>query len=214
MKVIDLSHTFENGMPVFPGAPDPIFQQIGDVKNNNDIYQITKLDMITHTGTHIDCNTHVSKEGYYTDTQDMSFFIGKGIVLDCSTYSEKEEIGMEIFDNVDVSDKEFILIYCDWSKYWGTDAFFGEFPYLSEEVIKFVRDHETIRGIGFEYASIDPLSDPNLKLHKILMSKEKTIIENLTNLDKLLNKDFTFIAMPLKLKGGEGSPVRAVAIVD
>ncbi|GAA0178877.1 cyclase family protein [Clostridium sediminicola] len=213
MQVLDLSHTFENGMPVFPGAPEPTFQQIGDVKNNDDTYQIIKFDMITHLGTHIDCNTHVSKEGYYTDTQDMGFFIGKGIVIDCSSYGKGEKIGMEIFDNIDVSDKEFILIYCDWAKYWGQEAFFGEFPYLSEEVVEFVRDHDTIRGIGFEYASIDPLSDADLKLHKILMTKEKTIIENLTNLDKLLNKEFTFIAMPLKFKGGEGSPVRAVAII-
>ena len=51
-------------------------------------------------------------------------------------------------------------------------------------------------------------------MHQIFLEHEKTVVENLTNLDKLLGKDFTFVALPLKIKGGDGSPVRAVALLD
>jgi arylformamidase len=57
MKIIDLSHTLENGMSVFPGAPEPIFEKIGSV-GDGDSYTLIKFQMTTHTGTHVDCNSH------------------------------------------------------------------------------------------------------------------------------------------------------------
>ena len=213
MKVIDLSQPLENGMGVFPGAPHPSFRQLTSV-DAGDVYQITQFEMTTHTGTHMDCTSHVKKVGYYTDTQDVSFFVGKGIVLDCSHYAEGQEMGMEIFDGVDLQDKEFVLLYCGWDRYWGQEKFFGNYPYISKEVSAFLSNHPTVRGIGVEYISLDPLPDEQLGLHQIFLEHEKTVVENLTNLDQLLGKDFTFVALPLKIKGGDGSPVRAVALLN
>jgi len=82
------------------------------------------------------------------------------------------------------------------------------------DVIEFLANNNKVKGLGVEYATIDPLADTDLPLHKAFMLKEKTIIENLTNLDKLIGKDFTFAAFPLKFKNGDGSPVRAVAMLD
>ncbi len=212
MKIVDLSHVFEEGMSVFPGAPEPVFEQIGSVKDG-DVYQLTKFEMTTHTGTHMDCTTHVSEEGYYTDTQDLSFFIGKGLVIDCSDYVDDEEMGMEIFDGYQLDDVNFIFLYCDWAKKWGTPEFWSGYPYISEEVTRFIANHESIRGIGLEYGSLDPDTNPGLDLHKILLKEEKTIMENLNNLDKLIGKDFTYIGLPLKIKDGDGSPIRPVGII-
>ncbi len=213
MKVIDLSQTLEQGMSVYPGAPEPTFEQVGSV-TGGDVYQLIKFTMTTHTGTHMDCNTHVSKEGYYTDTQDMAFFMGKGVVIDCSKYGEREEMGMEIFRGIDLDGINFILIYCNWAKRWGTLEFWSNYPYISEEVAHFIASHKTIRGIGLEYACLDPAEQTDLDLHKIILAKEKVIIENFTNLDKLIGKEFTYIGLPLKLKNGEGSPIRPVAIIN
>lgn len=213
MKVIDLSQKLEQGMDVYPGAPEPTFEQWQSVADG-DIYQLIKFSMTTHTGTHLDCNTHVCKEGYYTDKQDLGFFIGKGLVLDCRKYDDNEIIGMEVFDDVDLEGVNFIFIYADWDKKWGKKEFWNGYPYISREVAEFIRDHQTIRGIGLEYACLDPDNQPTLDLHKIVLSEEKTVIENLTNLDKLYGKEFTFIGLPLKFKNGEGSPIRAAAILE
>jgi kynurenine formamidase len=211
--VIDLTQTLENGMAVYPGAPVPKFERVGSVKGG-DPYQLIKFEMTTHVGTHLDCQTHVMPSGFSDDTQDMAFFMGKGTVIDCSKYGEGSVMGMEIFKNVDLTGKEFVLLFCDWAKRWYEPGFWGEYPVLSREAIEFLANHKEIRGLGVEYAAIDPISDPGLTLHKIFLAKEKTIIENLTNLDKLIGKDFEFIALPLKFKDGDGSPVRAVAVLD
>ncbi|GHS99552.1 cyclase [Synergistales bacterium] len=213
MKVIDLSQTLENGMAVYPGAPLPKFERLGSVKDG-DAYQLIKFEMTTHVGTHLDCQTHVKTAGFSTDSQDLSFFIGKGIVIDCSKYGPGSVMGMEIFDGVNLSGKEFALLYCDWAKRWYEPSFWGEYPVLSKEAIEFLANSKEIRGLGVEYAAIDPIADTALTLHKIFLAKEKTIIENLTNLDQLIGKDFQFIALPLKFKDGDGSPVRPVAIIE
>ncbi|MDR1376227.1 MAG: cyclase family protein [Synergistaceae bacterium] len=212
MKVIDLTQTLEDGMAVYPGAPLPKFERLGSVKGG-DPYQLIKFEMTTHVGTHLDCQTHVSPRGYNADSQDLSFFMGKGIVIDCSKYGEGAVMGMEIFDGVDISDKEFIFLFCDWAKRWYDPSFWGNYPIVSKEVIEFLANSKQVKGLGVEYAAIDPLTDPGLTLHKLFLAKEKTIIENLTNLDQLIGQDFQFIGLPLKFKDGDGSPIRAAAIL-
>ncbi len=215
MKVIDLSHPLELGMAVYPGAPEPEFAQIGDVAAG-DTYQLIKFTMTTHTGTHMDCNTHVcsNEKGFTTDSKDVGFFMGKGLVLDCTKYANNTEIGMEVFENVNLDGVEFLFLYCDWAKKWGSKEFWSDYPYISVEVAKFLADHKTIRSLGVEYATIDPVENTDLPLHKIFLSEEKMVIENLTNLDKLIGKDFTYAGFPLKFKNGEGSPIRPVAILN
>ncbi|MBN2284990.1 MAG: cyclase family protein [Tissierellales bacterium] len=213
MRVIDLSQKLEQGMAVYPGAPEPTFEQWQSVADG-DIYQLIKFSMTTHTGTHLDCNTHVHKDGYSTDTQDVGFFIGKGRVLDCTKYANNEVMGMEIFDGIDLDGVNFIFLYCGWDKKWGQPEFWSDYPYISMEVAEFIRDHHTVRGIGMEYACLDPNNQPELDLHKVVLSKEKTVIENLANLDLINGKDFLFVGLPLKFKDGEGSPIKAVAIIE
>lgn len=212
MEIVDLSQVLEQGMSVYPGAPEPNFKQLGSVADG-DVYQLLQFEMTTHTGTHMDCNTHVVKDGYYTDTQDVAFFIGNGLVIDCSSYKENEKMGIEIFDGHNLDDIHFILLYCGWAKKWGTPEFWSGYPAINEEVAHFIAQHKSIRGIGVEYASLDPAEQTGLDLHKIIMKEEKTVMENLTNLDLLIGKEFTYIGLPLKFKGGEGSPIRPVAII-
>jgi arylformamidase len=213
MKVIDLSQTLENGMAVYPGAPAPSFEKVGDL-NAGDVYSLTKIQMTTHVGTHLDCNSHVNKNGYFADNQDLSFFMGKGIAIDCSQYGEGDEIGLDVMKQYDLIDKEFVLFFTNWARFWGQENFWGNYPCLSDELVEFFANHKTVRGLGFEYAAIDSIADTALPKHKIFLGQEKCIIENLTNINTLLGKEFTFIALPLKLKNGDGSPVRPVAILQ
>lgn len=213
MKIIDLSQTLENGMSVYPGAPEPKFEILGSV-SDGDIYQLTKFEMTTHTGTHLDCNTHVQPDGFLTETEELDIFIGKGKAIDCTRYKKGEEMGMEMFEDIELEGIEYFLFHCGWDKYWGQEEFWGDFPYLSMEVVEFLADNKTIKGIGFEYASMDRIKDVELPLHKRFMKEKKVVLECLTNLDKLIGKNFTFMAMPLKLKNGEGSPTRPIAIIE
>lgn len=213
MKLIDLSQTLENGMSVFPGAPLPVFETIGHVEDG-DNYTLIKFQMTTHTGTHVDCNSHTVAGGFRTDTQDINFFVGKGIVINCLDHDGKTEIGMNFLKKYDLSDKEYILFYTGWDKNWGKEKFWDKFPVLSDEVIEYLGKNSTIKGFGIDCGTIDPLADEKLSKHVNFFQNQKTIIENLTNLENLFGKDFIFIALPLKIKNGEGSPIRAVAMLS
>lgn len=212
MKLIDLSQTLENGMTVFPGAPEALFEKVGDLENG-DVYSLTKISMTTHVGTHVDCNSHTQRGGFHTDTQDISFFAGSGIVVDCSAYGAGSEIGMECLRGCDLSDKAFVLFHTGWDQYWNAGNYWENYPVLSDELMDYLGRHPGIKGIGVEYGSIDAVDDPVLSKHGIFLKHEKLVVENLTNLKGLLNQPFTFMALPLKLKGGDGSPVRAVAVI-
>lgn len=213
MKLIDLSQTLENGMCVFPGAPAATFEKVGNVENG-DSYTLTKIEMTTHVGTHVDCNSHTVAGGFHADTQDINFFMGKGIVIDCSHLEPKTEIGIDVLYKYDLSDKEFVLFHTDWAKNFGKSNYWTEFKPLSNELIAYLGSSKIVKGLGVDYGTIDPLEDAALSKHVIFFQNEKTVIENLTNLETLIGKDFTFAALPLKLKNGDGSPVRAVAIID
>lgn len=213
MKFIDLSQTLENGMTVFPGAPAATFEKVGNLETG-DLYSLIKFSMTTHVGTHVDCNSHTQRGGFCTDTQDISFFAGRGLVLDCSHYGANAEIGMEILERYDLADKEYILFHTGWDRYWNAEGYWTDYPVLSDDLMAYLGNRKAVKGIGVEYGSIDPVEDGALSKHGIFLKNEKAVIENLTNLKQLLDKEFIFLALPLKFKNGDGSPVRAVAMTD
>ncbi|MGI6193226.1 MAG: cyclase family protein [Christensenellales bacterium] len=213
MKIVDLSQVLQNGMPVFPGEKAPTFNVEGDTAAG-DLYSVIRFTMTTHTGTHLDCPTHVCPDGLRTDGDDLTPFVGMGVVVDCRDFKEGDKIPTSVFQNMDLSRAEFVLLCCGWDQYWGTEKFFGDYPVLSDEAAEYLAGLEHLKGIGLEYISLDPLPDPKLALHQIVLGAGKRVIENLTNLDKLIGKEFLFCALPLKFYRGEGSPVRAVAVLE
>lgn len=219
MKFYDLTHVLSNDMPYWEGAPVPNFHTEGDV-NNGDFYQLTTIkDMVCHIGTHIDCDSHMCPNGFYTDTQDMGYWAGKGLILDVTGYAEGAEIGMEVFDDVELDGVEYLLVYSGWSSRWeDPTAFYGNYAVFSLEVMEFLAAHPTVRGLCVETNSVDiyGVEGPDSQIrHKTFLKNKTTITEclNLECVDELKGKNFMYIAAPLKIKRGEGSPVRAMAIV-
>ena len=211
MKVIDLTHVFQEKMSFFPGADAPILEQVSSV--DKDGYKVTRIDMTTHLGTHLDCKAHVFEDGFTTSSCDVNKFFGQAVLIDCSMVKEGEEIGVDILKKYDLSDKDFVLIYTGWDKYWRDEKYIGDFPVLSKECAEYLAE-SNIKGIGLDVISIDKISDAELVNHKIVLGKDIIVVENLKDLDKVVGKNFKFSAFPLKIKDGDGCPVRAVAIIE
>lgn len=206
-SVFDLSHTIETGMPVYPGTPAPRI----DMVYTHDSYgfQEHELNMTTHIGTHIDAPLHILDNGKSLVQFSLDKFFGTAIKVNLP--SKDHDIVKQVSEKIkQYGNPEFILIHTGWSKYWGTDTYFKDFPLPSEEAFRYLADLE-LKGIGIDTVSIDPVSADKLKNHKIILNKEAIIIENLTNLDKLPDGLFRFFCFPLKINNGDGSPVRAVA---
>lgn len=211
MKVIDLTHVFENNISLFPGDEKPDIKEIYNVKDDG--CKITNINSTTHLGTHLDCKAHIFENGFTTSDWSIDKFIGSGIVIDCSMIRKGEKICVDILKKYDLSCKEFVLLYTGWDEFWEKDEYTKDFPVLSDEGARYLTSFH-IKGIGVDTISIDSINDKEITNHKILLEKDIIIIENLKNLQRLLNKEFDFQALPLKIKNGDGSPVRAIAYMS
>ena len=212
MQVIDLSQTLETGMPVFPGSSQAklVKEAWLDVEGYNEI----RLHISTHTGTHIDCGCHLLKNGLNTITTELTCFYGIGIVIDCRPLKQRGNISKTYLQQYEDKLKytEFILLYTGWSQFWGLSEYIRGFPVLDKKAADYLVEFN-LKGIGTDSISFDPWNSHKLSVHKILLSHGMVLIENLTNLENLPGSTFIFCCFPLKIKNGDGSPVRAVGVV-
>ncbi|MEM4090508.1 MAG: cyclase family protein [Thermoplasmatales archaeon] len=226
--IIDLSHELYHGMP---GWPTHTNFSIEDLKiNNRDGYAVKQLSMNTHHGTHIDTQAHVKYGGRTLSDYPLTSFIGDGVVLDFSHKGNDEEItdiDFKAFDN-EIRENDIVMLHTGWDSYRGFNTkYLYHWPfvgvsgakYLSGKRIKMVgTEGLSIAGWGGTTAVQGPVTDSGLEVHQILLNNNIVIVEELTNLGKVLEGKKSsrafFIVLPLNLKNVDGSPVRALAIVE
>ena len=210
--LIDLTHTLENDMPVFPGDAPPKFTLA--MTHASDGAQVTRMELTTHQGTHLDCPLHFIDGGATTDTDDLSPFYGKAFMIDCRKFGSHEEITKSYLAQLNLEEQQlkWVILYTGWYRHWGTQKYFDHFPVLSTEAAAYLRDIG-IGGIGLDVVSIDAIESTDFPVHKIVLGSGIYVIENLTNLHLLPSQPFTLAALPLRIVRGDGSPVRAVAIL-
>ncbi|MBQ4158309.1 MAG: cyclase family protein [Clostridia bacterium] len=211
MKVIDLTHPITPDMPVYPGTEKPVFTPANSYEKDG--FKETRISMFTHTGTHMDPPAHLYAGRTTLDQFPIDQFIGRALVIDVRHLKEGEKITLKDIEKyASLPEKaDFLLFNLGWDKKWGTDAYFGDYPCVDDEVLSYIMNGN-FKGIGFDVIGLDPISDVNLIRHNRLF-KEKDIvnIENLKNLDLCGNNLFNFSCFPLNIADSDGSPIRAVA---
>lgn len=213
MKIIDLTHTISESMPVYPGTEQPKLVSACTIEENG--FRETLLHMYSHTGTHIDAPAHMFENGTTLERFCASQFVGSALVIDCSALGEGGRIDMSFIEGCRESAEkaDFLLFRTDWDKKWGTAAYFGDFPCITEEVADFITATGK-KGVGLDVISIDPIRSTKMENHrKILGQNTIVIIENLRNLSEVGRGLFTFIAAPLKFENADGAPARVFAVV-
>ena len=208
MKFLDLSHTITPGMPVYPGTEEPIFVKANTIAQHG--FAEKKLSLYSHTGTHIDAPAHILEDQLYLDDLSLDNFIGQALCIPC----DQPQIGIDLFQPYeDVLDQlDFLLLATGWSKYWGEMQYFSDYPVLNPSAAEYLCQF-SLKGIGFDTISADSENSTAYPVHKILL-QQMIIIENLTGLDQVAGQKFLFSCLPLKIAQADGSPVRAVAILD
>lgn len=207
--IIDLSHSIGPGMPVFPGAQAPQIRDL-DLFDKLGVY-VKTFSFDGHTGTHLDVPKHFFADGETTSSLDVSTFTGQAAIVDCTKISAGNIIPLQVIEDAGIMEEnDFIIFYTGWSKKWGAEDYFENYPVISQELAAKLAESK-IKGIGLDVISIDPVESVDAINHKIVLGAGKIIIENLTNLEQILNKQFTLSCFPLNIKDGDGSPVRAVA---
>lgn len=224
-RIIDLSQTLEEHIPSHP-AHSKYFhnlwgsQQLG---GRSLMYQIT---MNEHNGTHVDAPAHFlidpTPEALVTiENVPLGQLIGRGVHLDCRSFKEGQFVSKEFVTAWEAKHSplaagDIVIFNFGWSAHWSLrpndQRYMKDWPCVGLETGEYLIE-KSVAAIGVDTMSPDPLAVPAAQMvHPFLLKKQILIIENLTNLDQLPDF-FLFIALPLKIRGGSGSPIRAVAVV-
>jgi arylformamidase len=211
MEVIDLSQLLTNQMPVFPGSESVDIHSISEIETGG--FNELHLHISGHTGTHIDCGRHMINDGWSLSTTAPGKFFGKGLIIPCHL-DDGGVINRDFLLQYgeQIVKVDFVLFKTGWSKFWSTKRYFSGFPVPDIEAANYLAQFN-LKGIGIDTPGFDPVDSNDYPVHVCLLSKQIILIENLTNLNNVPVGDFLFSCLPLKIKDGDGSPVRAVAIV-
>jgi len=210
MRIVDLSHSFASGMPVFPGALEVGIEVLSEVPVHG--YHVKKLVFNSHTGTHVDAPFHMLQEGKSIDELAVDHFYGKARVIPLQLPAGAR-IGIADLQPYaqGLPELDFVIFYTGWQRLWGTPEYLQGFPCLTEDAVEWLAAF-SLKGVGLDTISVDPMDAVHYGVHYALFERNMVIVENLTQLDLLGTDSFYFSALPLNIKGGDGCPVRAVAI--
>lgn len=213
MKLIDLSFPLEHGQLNFPWDP-----KISIVPHNSVTsigYNITHIGMSTHQGTHLDAPFHFYDDGTTIDGMELHQFFGKASLVDLapgSSLAPGTPLTLEMFKphSAKFTAGARIIYRTGWDRMFGKPEYFSSFPTLTLDAAQWMAD----RKIGMIGMDTPTPSTSWKECHLILLKKgvEILIVEGLTRLEQLPG-EFTFIGFPLNIKGRDGSPIRAVAMV-
>jgi arylformamidase len=211
--LIDLSHTIFNGVITYKGLPAPIicdYLSRSDSEKNYEkgtSFQIGRIDMVTNTGTYIDCPFHRYEGGKDLSEVALEKFAElEGITIDARGVTE---IGRSYFEGKEIRNRA-VLVNTGWSKHWNTPDYFEDHPFLTAEAATYLKDCQ-VKLVGIDSHNIDDTRGTSRPVHSILLGAEILISEHLCNLDKLPEQGYLFSAVPPKIKGAGTFPVRAYA---
>jgi kynurenine formamidase len=229
LKLVDLSRELSHKMPRLPNHPMVIIAPFTThaEKRVADGYTfstaVTSLNMGDHSGTHVDAPFHFDERpGAKTiDQLPLDDFFTEAVCLDLSHKPLNSDISIadlqqaEAAAGVEIKPKDTVFLHMDfYRRTYGTDAYVTDFPGLTKESATWL-GKRGITMFGVEAMSPGRTGRNNFEVHHVCRDLGFTHMEGLINLDQLVGKGrFRFIGFPLKIKGGSGSPIRAVALLD
>lgn len=208
-RIVDLTLTVQPGMR---GVDFEINSTIAGKGWNT-----TLLHLYSHSGTHLDAPYHFVAHGERVDELILDKCVGKALVIDLTSLKPRELITVEHMAAYaeKIGPGARLLLRTDWSTRAGSPEYRSHLPRISLQLAEWLAERR-IALLGVEPPSV---ADVNSKeeltsVHRALLEAGIVVVEGLVNLDELRQEEVTFIALPLKLKGGDGSPVRAIAIEE
>lgn len=222
-RIIDLSQEIFQGMPVFPmHQKTMIFPNITHEESQKRfgfMFATNNLLMNEHGPTHTDALYESDPYGTTIDKTDLNYCIGPAVCLDVSHVSDKEFITDRVLEEAlknsgqEIAEGDIVLLYTGhYNRNYGTDRWLESYTGLDRSGAEWL-GRKGAANIGIDAPSIDKPDDMKYSGHLICQKYKMLNTENLCNLNQVAGKRFMYIGLPLKIRGGSGSPVRAVALV-
>ena len=213
--IIDLSHPITSASPPWPGWPSVETKFLDRASLNKPEERHVnsgRIAMNIHTGTHLDAPFHFLDDGKTIDRVSLERTYGPATLVDLRDKGPWSHITRADLEKwaPDLRRTRKAILRTGWSTRWMKHDFFTGYPDITPEGAQFLVDCG-VELVGVEPGSVD--YHPN-DTHIVLLGNDVLIIEGLTNLDRISGNEFLFSAIPLNIEGYDGSPVRAVAILN
>jgi kynurenine formamidase len=227
LKLIDLSQEIYQGMSVFPMHQKTFIMTNMSHEENMEVtgsktvgFSARNLLISEHGGTHCDAVSEYKPGGATIENMPLEYFWGSAICIDlshvpASRYIEPKDLEKAVKDSgQEILKGDIVLLYTGhYDRNFNTDKWQTEYTGLSYNGAKWLAEQGVV-NIGVDAPAIDHTDDLDFSGHLVCGEYDITNSENLCNLDKLVNKRFLYFGLPLKIRAGSGSPIRAVALVE
>ena len=203
MHVVDLSVPISNDLPVYPGDPQVHIAEVA--RFASDGYNDHSLHIGTHAGTHIDAPYHMIDGGKKLHEFPIDTFVGRGVYIEAAD----GHFDLEKVKAAGIQRGDIVVFHTGMSDKYTEPAYFEQSPSIPEDVATYLATSGA-KMVGMDMCSPD--GEP-YTVHKILLSNDVLIIENLVHVERLADTQCTIAALPLAL-GVDGAPARVVALME
>jgi len=233
--LVDLSHAYDEQTVYWPTAEGFKLEKVADgVTPQGYYYAANNFSAAEHGGTHLDAPVHFATGRNTADRVPLAQLMGAGVVVDVSEQCARDadyQVTTADFaawerEHGRLPDRSILILRTGFGRRWpdrrsymGTDergpAAVADlhFPGLHPDAARWLTTERAVKAVGLDTPSIDYGQSKLFESHRVLFEKDIPAFENLANLDQLPATGFHVVALPMKIKGGSGGPLRAVAIV-
>lgn len=233
-RLVDLTHPFDATTLYWPTSPSAfeLTTLAAGTTPGGYYYSSYKLCTPEHGGTHLDAPVHFSKTGRSTGELPLSQLLAPAVVIDVTRQAAADaayrvtRADVEAFEATHgrIAPGTIVLARTGWSRFWPDrkrylgddtpgDASKLKFPGYGEDAARLLADERQVAMLGIDTASIDYGPSTDFRAHRVGAAANVANLENLTGLDQLPPTGATVIALPMKIAGGSGGPVRVIALV-
>lgn len=234
-RIVDLSHAYDETTVFWPTEEGFVLEkEFEGVTEKGYYYTSNRFRSPEHGGTHIDAPIHFAAGGDHVDEIPLERLIGVGVTVDVSEPCAKDRdhaISIRDLESWErahgrIPERALVLLRTGFARYWpdrsrylGTDERGSaavaklHFPGLSPEAARWLIDERRIKAVGIDTASIDRGQSDRFESHRALFERGVPAFENLAGLDSLPETGFQIVALPMKIRGGSGGPLRIIGVV-
>jgi kynurenine formamidase len=234
--LVDLSHAFDADTVFWPTEEEGfVLETVFHGRTGGGYwYEANRFRTAEHGGTHLDAPVHFGEGRRAVDAIPLAQLAGPAVRVDVSAACAADRdhavtvADLTAFEAAHgrIPDGAIVLVHTGWSRYWPDRArYLGSalrgpeavaalrFPGLSAEAARWLARERRVRAVGIDTASLDPGVSTGFEAHRELAAAEVPGFENLTELDRLPPRGFSLVALPMKIRGGSGAPLRAIAVL-
>jgi kynurenine formamidase len=233
-EIIDLTHAYGPSTVFWPTSPSKFaLEKLAFGKTEGGyFYAANSFSSPEHGGTHLDAPIHFSEGGRTTEQIPLANLVAPAVVIDVSGRAASDRNYLATREDVlnfertsgAITPGTIVLLRTGWSRHWpNAKAYLGDdtpgdasklsFPSFGPDAARLLVEERRVAALGVDTASIDGGRSKDFQVHRVAAAKNVPGFENLTNLDRLPARGAVVIALPMKIEGGSGGPLRAIALV-